>query len=148
MTDESAALATLRGKITAYLDQASIPYRIDERGCYTFRQGSTLVFIQPLEWSDYAMVKVFAPLAVEIQQPDGDLALYLADRNFNLLFGKFSLDLARRTVWLEHVLLGDFLDPQELLLTLEVIAYTADRYDEQIAQQAGGKRIIDLTGRD
>lgn len=144
MISESPSIEALRAKITAYLDQNSITYDIDERGSYHFRHGTTLVFIQPIEWRNYTLVKVFAPLAVDVTRADNDLAFFLADRNLNLLFGKLSLDVGRRSIWLEHTLLGDTLDAPELILTLEFIAFVADEFDEQIAEVAGGKRAIDL----
>ncbi len=144
MVSESPAIQELRRKIVAYLEHDGTPYRVDEHGSYIFRYGTTLVFIQPLEWHTYTLVKIFAPLAFEITRADRELAYVLTERNFNLVFGKLSLDLERRSIWLEHVLLGDFLDADELLVTLDVIAATADQYDEQIATIAGGKRIIDM----
>jgi hypothetical protein len=141
---ESASIAALRERITRSLDQGQLTYALDARGNYHFRHGSTLVFIQPLEWHERTLVKIFAPLAVDISRADHELAFYLAEKNHMLLFGKFSLDLPRRSVWLEHTLPGDWLDAEELLMAVEIIAFIADEYDEQIAEAAGGKRAIDL----
>ncbi len=141
---EPTAIVALRQKIISYLDAARIVYAIDERSNYHFKHGSTMVFIQPLEWNERTLVRVFAPLAVDISRADDALAFFLAEKNHILLFGKFALDIARRSIWLEHSLLGDHLTAEELLTTLEVIAFLADEYDEQIAEAAGGKRAIDL----
>lgn len=144
MTADATSLDALRAKVTSYLTEAGIQCTADQHGNYQFKHGTTMVFMQLLTWQQYTLVKVFAPLAVDITRADQELAFFLAERNHALLFGKFSLDIPRRSIWLEHTLLGNHLDAEELLMTLEVVAFLADEFDEQIAQAAGGKRAVDL----
>lgn len=144
MSPESLAMQGLRSRIKSFLDQANITYRINADNNYLIKQGSTVVMIQPLQWqNNRTLVKVFAPVALNITRATPDLAFFLAEENRNLWFGKFSLDIPARAVWFEHVLLGDFLDADELLIVVRTIARDADAYDERIARESGGQRAID-----
>ncbi len=146
MQAETPALEALREKITSYLDQANQHYVPGSDGGYAIRKGTAVVFIRCIESNDHTFVKLVSPLALEITRATSDLAFFLAGQNNNLLVGKLSLDIPSQTIWLEHVLLGDYLQPEELLISLNLVAATADLYDEQIAMAAGGKRAIDVAG--
>jgi hypothetical protein len=145
MQTEHTALHTLRDKIKDYLDHAERDYYVGKDGRYAITQGSTAVFICPVQWEHYTLVQIFAPVAQDINSTciNAEFALFLTNLNNQLLFGKFSFDDSRQTIWCEHVLLGDFLDARELIVALEMVALTADRYDEIIAERTGGKRAID-----
>lgn len=144
MSSESEILAVLRQKITTYLDQAHLEYHQGEDGHYAIRKGTAVVLIYPVEWKQYTLVQLISPVVQEITRLNPDFAFFLAEQNNKLIFGKFSLDVSSKTVWFEHVLLGDFLDPDEFIVALEMVALTADQYDEHIAVQSGGKRAIDV----
>jgi hypothetical protein len=143
--DVSANLSFLRSKIAAYLDKAKLDYQVGADGHYALREGTAAILIFPIIWRNHTLVQVCSPLAqdVDVAKLDSDFVLFLAEQNSCLMFGKFSLDTTQRTIWFEHVLLGDFLDADELLVALEMVALTADQYDEHIAHRSGGKRAID-----
>jgi hypothetical protein len=67
------------------------------------------------------------------------LGAFLADVNFRLMFGRFSLDTENGAVWLTENLLGEHLDPGDLRHIVEAVAQTADEYDERIAERWGGQ---------
>ncbi len=146
MQPEADALDELRTRIATYLNAGHIRYSTHEDGSYIVKQGagSTLVSIQPMNWKSRTLVKIVAPLAVQITTTSGELGLWLAQKNNALMFGRFSLDLPRSAVWLEHILLGDYLDADELLAAVSQVALLADEYDEQVAAMAGGKRAADV----
>lgn len=110
---------------------------------YILRKGSTLVFVRPAVWSGRTVVQLFAPVAVDCRSITGELALRLAEKNSELVFGKFSIDRSRRMILFEHALLGDSLDPPELLQALIAVAATADQHDEEVSRLAGGQRMIE-----
>ena len=99
-----------------------------------------------MQWGEkeQTLVKLSAAVSLEIKKISPELTRFLAEKNNQLLFGKFSLDMPNNTVWYEHVLLGDSLDIEELFTSLAAIALTADEYDEQISKMSGGKRFLDL----
>lgn len=145
MQTEHVVLQKLRTKIKDYLERAKLDYYVGQDGHYAISQGSAAVFIYPVQWEHYTLVEIIAPVAQDIDSTriNADFALFLTDINNKLLFGKFSFDDTYQTIWCEHVLLGDFLDARELIVALEMVALTADKYDELIAERTGGKRAID-----
>lgn len=143
MSTESETLAVLRQRITVYLDEAKLEYHQGADGHYAIRKGTAVVLIYPVEWKSYTLVQLISPVVQDITHLNPDFAFFLAEQNNKLIFGKFSLDIPNKTVWFEHVLLGDFLDHDEFLVALEMVALTSDQYDEHIAEQSGGKRAID-----
>jgi hypothetical protein len=150
MTQEAtnSSINVLHQKVTTYLEEYNIKHHCGQDGSYAVRQGSTAVFIKPIEWVikgkvEHTLVQLMAPVALDITNTGHDLVLYLTTQNNTIMFGKFSVDIASKTVWFEHVLLGDFLDPEELIVALQMVAVTADAQDETIAKLAGGLRAID-----
>jgi len=55
-----------------------------------------------------------------------------------LPFGRFSLDLCERAMWLAETLLGAHLDDDELRTTIGIIASTADEFGDRISRLFGG----------
>ena len=59
-------------------------------------------------------------------------------------FGKFYYDENRAAIVLEHDLLGDYLDSEELLNAVRTVGAHADRSDDELRQALGtGERAID-----
>ncbi len=84
------------------------------------------------------VVHVFALAAAEVD-PSPALALFLAQANFALAIGKFSLDVVRRVVWFEEALLGEEFTDLELRRVIQIVALTTDKYDDQITHMFGGR---------
>lgn len=142
--DGDEVIEELRSKIGRYLRTEQLLYEVRPNGDYGVRQGSTLVVIQPRLWGNVTLVKLVAPVALEIKKITPQLTRFIAEKNSEILFGKFSLDVEEKAVWCEHTLLGDFMDPDELLVAVESVVSLADEYDEKVAKMADGKRAIDL----
>ena len=138
-------LGPLRARIENYLRQKGIAYEVLPDGRYALRQGSTKVFIVPMQWTGgQTLVKLFAPVSMAITQISPELTRFLAEKNGELLFGKFSLDSKNKAIWYEHVLLGTSLDADELFSAVVAIALTADQYDEQVRALSGGKSLFEM----
>ena len=138
-------LDSLHRKIQRYLSEKGLSYEVNPQGAYALRQGSTKVFIRPLKFGEnQTVVKIFAPVSMELKRITSELTRFLASENYRLLFGKFSLDVENKVIWYEHTLLGDFLDVEELYEAVVAVALMADQYDEQISGMAGGKRFVDI----
>jgi len=146
MGTESKIVEELRSKVEKYLRQKELSYEVKSGGTLWVRQGSTVVVVAPMQWgeNEQTLVKLSAPVSLEIKKISPELTRFLAEKNNQLLFGKFSLDVKNNTVWYEHVLLGDYLDAEELFTSLAAIAITADQHDEKISKMSGGKRFADL----
>ncbi len=140
----SNKVQALRSQIEGFLRQKQLSYEVKPNGGIWVRQGSTIVVISPSDWGERTLVKMAAPVALDIAQITPELTRFLAEKNHDLLFGKFSLDTNGKAIWYEHVLLGEKLDVERLFVALAAIALTADEYDEQVSKMAKGKRVADL----
>jgi hypothetical protein len=111
----------------------------DDDGDYVVAHDSARVYISPQAVAGRpAIVGVFAITNVGVD-PTPELGAFLAEVNFRLIFGRFSLDTANGAVWLTENLLGEHLDPADLRHIVEAVADTADYYDERIARRWGGQ---------
>lgn len=146
MNTESKTVEEIRSKVEKYLRQMELNYEVKSNGTFWVRQGSTAVILNPVQWgdNDQTLVKLLAPVAMDATNISPKLTHFLAEKNNELLFGKFSLDSKNKSIWYEHVLLGDFLDKEELFTAITAVALTADEFDEQIAEMCGGKRMVDF----
>ena len=132
----------MRRYIKTYLRQKQVSHEVDyEDGTITARQGSVAVIIKPMEWGERTLVKLIAPVVLSVSEVTPRLTRFLAEKNNQLLLGRFSLDTKDNTnaVWYEHVLLGDSLDAEEPSVAVEAIAAIADEYYEQVWEIAHGE---------
>lgn len=111
----------------------------DEEGDLVFPYESTRVWVGiRVLASAQIVVRVFALAAVEVD-PTPALGLFLAQANFALPIGKFSLDPVHRVAWFEEALLGEAFSDDELRHVIELVAVTTNEYDDQIAHMFGGR---------
>ncbi len=105
--------------------------------------GSARVFVDVLPvLDDSTAVRASSPVLSDIDLSDG-LALRLLALSPSP-FGWFVYVPARREVWFQHVVLGDDLDMTEFTAAIDVVASTADDYDDELQREFGGKRYADL----
>lgn len=67
-----------------------------------------------------------------------ELGLFLARLNFGLMFGRFALDVANRSIWFDETLLGEDFRDEQLRTAIQVVASTADVWDDRLKQMFGG----------
>ncbi|MEW6746847.1 MAG: YbjN domain-containing protein [Planctomycetota bacterium] len=141
--EATATLEVLRSKVREYLLESFGVVDVDPEGDFSLPHGSTRVFVSVNEWAEGRhIVRVFAITNRDVQITP-ELTMFLSTANNELLFGKFSLLEARKIVLFEHALLADFLEAEELKVTVAAIAVGADEYDDRIQEIAGGKRFVD-----
>jgi hypothetical protein len=144
MFKKSQAAYELHNGIEQLLTEQEIAYDVDKDGDIALQQGSTRVFLRAMDLTEeHTLVKIFAPVSIEITRFNADVGQALLEANANLVFGKFSLDTENRVIWFEHMLLGKYLDAETLLIGIGMIAATADDYDEAVSNMAGGKRFFE-----
>ena len=97
--DYSDQLDELRAKIDQFLRLDQTRYEVLPDGDYAVRQGSTLVVIQPRMWGEITLVQLVAPVALEIGKISPQLTRFIAEKNSELLFGKFALDVKEKAVY-------------------------------------------------
>ena len=138
---ESEALKTLRSTIEKYLSESFGNYLKDQKNNFIMQAGSARVMIIPVDWVEgQTLVRVFS--IINLGAPiTPELTKFLATENAKLLFGKFSLDEINKAIAYELNLLGDFLNRKELEVAVKSIAFTADKYDDEIKAKFGGKML-------
>jgi hypothetical protein len=83
------------------------------------------------------VVRIFAITNVGVTVTP-ELGLFLARLNFGLMFGRFALDAEHRSIWFDETLLGESFTDDELRFTIEMVATTADQWDDRLKQMFGG----------
>jgi hypothetical protein len=147
---DSAEVTSLRPLIQRYLKEGFGSFYTDEDGDYVIPYESVRVHVIPRDWQEvpdlrtreprrYTVVLVCAWLNRDMRV-DAELTEFIAVENRNLLFGRLSLDPERPAVRLDHDLLGDYLNFEELAVAVACVAKEAERYGGLISSRFGGTR--------
>ena len=132
-TDLAGARAQVEQVIGAMFEQVmTLP-----DGTYAVDAGSVRVFVAVRPAETTVLVRVFSITNLDVPV-DADLPRFLLQQNFTMAVGRFSLDVAQRAVWFDHVLGADELDGA-LARTMAAVAQTADRFDDEIKERFGGR---------
>lgn len=134
-------VAETRRKVQHYLTKHG-RVEIDEDGDFSFREGSTRVFIRVLDWGDNdTIVSVWAIVAGNVPATPA-LFEHVATTTDDYWLGHLSVDVqddATALVIFSHRLLGNVLDEEELMHAAMAVATTADRLDDEIVGRFGGR---------
>jgi len=142
-------LAVARTRIEEIVAQRlGHPAERDDDGDYVLPVDDVHVTVAPRASVDgQVVVRVFAICNVGVNVAP-ELGLFLARLNFGLMFGRFALDTDRRAIWFDEALLGEQFREEELRFAIEVVAKTADQWDDPLKQMFGGATYQEvLAGR-
>ena len=133
-------------KVREMVEATLVPtggYLIDDHGNYVVGKDSARTFIVPT-WIENgaAVVRVFAITNVGVPVT-AELTRWLLKKNLEFVFGAFALDVEHGAVWFNHNLLGDFTAPPELEATISAVIETADRFDDEIKTNFGGRLYVE-----
>ena len=120
------------------------PPEQDDEHDYVLPVGDVRVSVSPRSVPNGQVVIRIACLTNVGLEPSGELGLFLGQLNFGLMFGRFALDSMRRAVWIDETLLGDHFDDDELRFVIEIVASTADEWDDRIKQMFGGATLREV----
>jgi hypothetical protein len=114
-------------------------------------EGSTQVRIRCGDFAeDKTVIAMDAPLLQNVKLKRGSknkILERLNDLNISSYFAKFCVgedEDELGTIWIEYEILGDNLQPAELINALSVVGFTGDRVDDELRGEFGGDRISDL----
>jgi hypothetical protein len=112
----------------------------DDDGDYLVDVGNARVFVAPrvLPGRPPPIIRIFAITNAGMNLTP-ELGLFLARLNFDLMFGRFSIDAANSAIWFDETLLGDHVSDEELRFTVEMVATTANEWDQKIGATFGGR---------
>ncbi|MFC2132072.1 YbjN domain-containing protein [Bacteroidota bacterium] len=114
-----------------------------ENGKFTILRGSTQVMISIHYLIQNETVIICTANVVRKAKINSETMHFLLRKNSQIQFGAFGL-LFDGTITFSHSITGSNLDSNELITTLNSVAYMADYYDDIIVQMAGGKRAKDF----
>ena len=119
---------------------------------FSLEVGSTAAFVEIQDWTPdkdgnpRTLVYVWAPLGRDVK-PTEDLFHWAATDGQQFRFGGVTVieNKEAKTCFIQfdHTIMGDFLDPAELLAAVGAVLYTADDLDETVHTRFGGKRYTD-----
>lgn len=136
----SVAVLQTKEKVQRFLTDLVERVGIDKDGDFHFRHGSAHIFVRVSEWHDEeTLVRVWAPMNIGIT-PTPEFYRYIALEGSNYLFGRLDAieEEGKVNVYFAHMLLGTYLDPEELKSVAAVVAKTADELDNTIKERFGG----------
>lgn len=146
----SVNLAKLKEKTERYLKDVVDRFEAVEdsyRVCY----GSTVVSIEPELWNepeDRTILRLIAVVLAGVPKTDPQMFEDLSRLNDTYRFGKFywtatEEDEEEGIIFIEHQMLGEFMDFEEFKQVLISLAYAADEVDDELQVRYGGDRWID-----
>jgi hypothetical protein len=119
---------------------------------FSLEVGSTAAFVEIQAWTPdkdgnpRSLVYVWAPLGRDVT-PSDELYHWAAVDGQQMRFGTVTVidDKEKKTCFIQfdHTILGDYMDPAELITAVSAVMYTADDLDEIVHTRFGGKRYTD-----
>ena len=137
---ENNQVAIVKEKVQRFLLEVLNTVAIDRDGDFTFREGSTRLFISVQPFGEAsASVRIVAPIISEAPASPELFKFIATDGSYK--FGHLTCQEkgGKVSILFNHTLLGDFLDPDELKLAVFLMARTADELDDEIVKKFGGR---------
>jgi hypothetical protein len=135
---------TIKDKVQRYLSDELDEVVVDSDGDFTFRTGSSQLWVSVSKvekkegYAGFVAVRVFANTNNRVPASPA-LWEYIATE------GRYRIGALRCykkgdgvRIFLEHTLVGDFIDPSELWVAINYVASTADWVDDVIKSKFGG----------
>ena len=144
-----ATVSQVQKKVQSILSTELGSVKVDADGDIRIDYESTSVRIAVEQYGDNpdeTVVEITGVLSFETPASP-KLYKWINDRNASIKFGTiYHLDGAKggTLVLLQYSILGDFLDPEELLNAVRVVALIANKLDDEVIEEFGGKRVADL----
>jgi len=99
---------------------------------YTFSFGSVTVTVQVLPWhSEDVLIKVYSYLGADDSQVSVELSIELLRLNATIPFGSFGVTFEGQAIF-SYSLAGANVDSNEFQAAVQMVAKTADDYDEYV----------------
>lgn len=138
-------VARVQKLVAAILENNGLRYSFTD-GEYELRFSSALVHVAFGTSGRQVLIHLRSPVLQEvpaIAQANADLLHALNSMNAACYFGKWVLYETECVVNLEHDLLGDHLQEDELMTALALVAREADHHDDVLQQRFGGHRAFE-----
>lgn len=137
----STQILVVKEKVQRFLTELFGGIEIDKDGDFTFRHGSTRVWITLQPFRDtQVVVKVSAIPLLEVT-PTPELHEFVATKG-TYAFGHLSVSAPKDgkvALYFSHSLLGDYLDPEEFKVAVFMVASIAEHLDDELKKHFGGR---------
>mgnify|MGYP003586390648 CR=1 FL=1 len=136
-------MSTVYDKVRDLLTSRELDLTVSEDG-FQIRWDSAAVNVDIVEQEGRTLVQCYSPVLRDLA-PSADLFEYVATEGQDYYFGSMHYvpDVSGGLLVLEHTLLGDFLDPDELDNVVDSLVIVANRLDDELQERFGGKRFVD-----
>lgn len=140
---QEVLVAAVTEKVNRWLAEFVGGYEVSQNGRVSFRFGSARIFVGVEPWSDEnCLVRVGTMLLMDVPK-SAELNEWIAYNTGNYFFGTTYLaedqdNNANANVIIDHVLLGDYIDVEELRSVVGAVATTADELDTVLKDKFGG----------
>lgn len=141
-------LKLLRQQIHVWLGQLGLETESEAESeeLVVLKNGSTLVMVSTFEADGQTFCRVAAVLLHEVEA-SLELLRHLLRLNTEVLMGSFLL-FETNTLAFSATLLGNNLDDEAFLTTLNYVAHISDTFDDLLHGLGGGRRGVDLVSGD
>lgn len=135
-------LGRVRQQAKAILDANSLPWT-ETNGALYLRFASALVAIDFTEWGEQTLIEISSHVVTSVEGGTKRILLELNELNKASRFGRWVYYAETRTITVEHEMLGDHLQENELMTGLAALARLADRNDNLLKQEFGGSMAFE-----
>jgi hypothetical protein len=137
----STNLLVLKDKVQRILTSEFNRVELDKDGGFTLRHESARMFIRCWEGDQKTFVRLTCPIVFDVQ-PSAELFEHVAKTGGHYIFGNVFVGEASDgsvTLLMQHTLLGDYLDDQELIQAVIAMLGSANEIDDELAARFGGR---------
>ena len=139
-----ASVKQVQSKVQSILTTELGSVRVAADNEIKINYESTLVTIAVEDYGNNETVVVITAIVTSETKETPALYKFLNDTNVSLRFGSLQYLSGNPSVMiLQYSILGDTLDPEELLNAVRAVVLMADKLDDEIVKVFGGKRFID-----
>jgi hypothetical protein len=119
---------------------------VNSEGRYEFPYESTIMHVGVTEFLEDQTLIEFDALIAADSKSNAEVVEWCNTANMNLKFGTVCHMASgkQNLTILRHAILGDDLDPEELLTCLRMLTLIADKFDDEFVSKFGGKRYEDI----
>ena len=141
-------LTRTREKVQSILTSKLGQIQLGRDGDFRIEYESTMVNISITELDDWTLVNVTSPIAFNSNH-SSEIFEWCNFANMTLEFGTViysynpDSDGKQNMTVIKHVLLGNTLDPEELMQAVIAVINAANDFDEVFVDKFGGQRYLD-----
>lgn len=142
------SVEAVRAKVQEILTDIMGTIQIGRDGTILLENDSAAIFVRVSDWGDGdTIVKVFSPMLSDVRLTP-EVFRWVAVEGQERYFAHARVmvsdaDPSMGMIGWEYDLLGNTLDPDELMHVVKSVGIFADQYDDELKSRFGGKRWTD-----